>query len=115
MDAGAALTELTELSAQIEEAAIVGESGFVLASTADDPSRGEALARIGAGLLDAAAEVRRDGTAVTRVEVALGGGSVFVVHEVGRTIVATTVADPTPGLVIYDLRTALRRLDEPDA
>jgi predicted regulator of Ras-like GTPase activity (Roadblock/LC7/MglB family) len=106
-----ALTELTELSSQVEDAAILGESGFVLASTGD-PERGEELARVAADLLAAAANVRPEGPAVTRVEIALPGGSVFVVHEAGRTVVATTVPEPTSGLVVYDLRTALRRAGE---
>ena len=105
-----ALAELTELSSQVVDAAILGESGFVLAST--NPERGEELARTAAELLAAAADVRPAGPAVTRVEVALPGGSVFVVREGGRVAVAATVPEPTPGLVVYDLRTALRRLEE---
>lgn len=106
-----ALAELTELSSQVEDAAILGESGFVLASTGT-PERGEELARAAAELLAAAADVRPGGRGVVRVEVALESGSVFVVREGGRTAVATTVPEPTPGLVVYDLRTALRRLGE---
>jgi predicted regulator of Ras-like GTPase activity (Roadblock/LC7/MglB family) len=104
-----ALDELTTLSAQIQDAAILGESGFVLASTGA-PEQGEQLARVAADLLAAAADVRADGE-VTRVEVRQPSGSVFVVVEAGRTAVATTVPEPTAGLVLYDLRTALRRLD----
>ncbi len=105
-----ALAELLELSSQIDDAAIMGESGFVLASSGA-PERGEQLARIAAELVAAAADVRPSGE-VTRVEVALGAGSVFVVREGGRTVVATTVPEPTAGLVVYDLRTVLRRLAE---
>jgi predicted regulator of Ras-like GTPase activity (Roadblock/LC7/MglB family) len=106
-----ALAELTELSSQVEEAAILGELGFVLASTGT-PERGEELARAASELLAAAAEARPGGPAVTRVEVALERASVLVVREGGRTAVATTVPEPTVGLVVYDLRTALRRMDE---
>jgi predicted regulator of Ras-like GTPase activity (Roadblock/LC7/MglB family) len=105
-----ALAELTALSSQIEEAAILGESGFVLASTRT-PERGERLAQVAADLLTAAADVREGGE-VTRVEVRQPSGSVFVVVEAGRKAVATTVPEPTAGLVLYDLRTALRRLEE---
>jgi predicted regulator of Ras-like GTPase activity (Roadblock/LC7/MglB family) len=108
-----ALAELTELSSQVADAAILGESGFVLVSTGT-PERGEELARVAAELLAAAAEVRPDGPPVTRLEVSLEAGSVFVVREGGRTAVATTVPEPTAGLVVYDLRTALRRLAEDD-
>lgn len=109
-----ALAELTELSSQVEEAALVGESGFVLASTGT-PERGEELARVAAELLAAATDVRPGGPAVARVEVALERASVVVVRERGRTAVAMTVPEPTVGLVLYDLRTALRRLDEEEA
>jgi predicted regulator of Ras-like GTPase activity (Roadblock/LC7/MglB family) len=106
-----ALAELAELSSQVEEAALLGESGFVLASTGT-PERGEELARVASELLAAAVEVRPEGPPVARVEVALERGSVVVVCEGGRTAVATTVPEPTVGLVVYDLRTALRRLDD---
>ena len=75
------------------------------------PERGEQLARVAAELLAAAADVRPGGD-VSRVEVRRATGSVFVVSEGGRSAVATTVAAPTAGLVVYDLRTALHRLDE---
>lgn len=112
MDADAALAELLELSSQVEAAAILAPDGSVEASTLADAPRAERIARCGRDLLDAAVGVRADGPDVNRVEVALAGGSVFAVRESGRTIVATTVPEPTSGLVLYDLRTALRRLGE---
>jgi predicted regulator of Ras-like GTPase activity (Roadblock/LC7/MglB family) len=110
MEPNEALAELLDLSSQVEDVAILGESGFVLASSGT-PERGEQLARIAAELVAAAGDVRPSGD-VSRVEVSLGSKSVFVVSEGGRTAVATTVPEPTAGLVVYDLRTALRRLDE---
>jgi predicted regulator of Ras-like GTPase activity (Roadblock/LC7/MglB family) len=110
MEPHEALSELLDLSSQIEDAAILGESGFVLASSGT-PERGEQLARIAAELVAAAGDVRPSSD-VSRVEVIFGTSAVFVVSEGGRTGVATTVAEPTAGLVVYDLRTALRRLDE---
>ena len=109
MEPNEALAELLTLSSQIVDAAILGGSGFVLASSGT-PERGEQLARIAAELLAAAADIRPGGE-VTRIEVALDGGGVFVVTEGGRSAVARTVAGPTAGLVVYDLRTVLRRLD----
>jgi hypothetical protein len=50
---------------------------------------------------------------VTQLEVELREASVFVVREAARTIAATTVAEPTGGLVLYDLRACLRTLDPP--
>ena len=113
MEPNEALAELLDLSSQIEDVAILGESGFVLASSGT-PERGEQLARIAAELFAAAADVRPSGD-VSRIEVALDSSSVFVISEGGRTAVATTVPEPTAGLVVYDLRTALRRLDEEPA
>lgn len=110
MEPNEALAELLDLSSQIEDAALLGESGFVLASSGT-PERGEQLARIAAELVAAAGEVRPTND-VSRVEVALESNSVFVIREGGRTAVATTVSEPTAGLVVYDLRTALRRLEE---
>ena len=104
------LAELLSLSSQIEDVAILGGSGFVLGSSGT-PERGEQLARVAAELLAAAADVRPAGE-VSRVEVRRATGSVFVVSEGGRSVVATTVPEPTAGLVVYDLRTALHRLDE---
>ena len=111
MEPNEALAELTELSSQVEDAAILGETGFVLASTGV-PERGEQLARAAAELLSVAADLRGGGPEVTRIDVSLPAGSVFVVREGSRTAVATTVPHPTAGLVTYDLRTALRRLGE---
>ena len=109
-----ALAELAELSSQVVDAAFLGESGFVLASSGT-PERGEELARLAAELLAAAGRVREGGSGIARLEVALERGRVFVVREGGRTAVATTVAEPTAGLVLYDLRTALQRVAEGDA
>jgi predicted regulator of Ras-like GTPase activity (Roadblock/LC7/MglB family) len=113
MEPNEALAELLDLSSQIAEVAILGESGFVLASSGA-PERGERLAEVAAELVAAAGDLRAGGE-VTRVEVFLEGTSVFVVREGGRTAVATTVPEPTAGLVVYDLRTALRRLDDAPA
>ena len=89
MEPTEALAELLSLSSQIEDVAILGGSGFVLGSSGT-PERGEQLARVAAELLAAAADVRPAGD-VSRVEVRRATGSVFVVFEGGRSIVATTV------------------------
>lgn len=112
MDANAALNGLLGLSTQVVEAVIVDGGGAIEASSAGGEARAEELAEAGRVLLAAASDVRRGDCAVTRVEVGLPRGSVFVVRESGRTIVATTIAEPTPGLVVYDLRTALRQLED---
>ena len=73
------------------------------------------MARAGAGLLTAAATIRPGAPAVERVHVDLARGSLVVVSDGERSIVATTVAEPTAGLVAFDLRTTLRRRREATA
>lgn len=104
-----ALAELLELSAHVRDAAVVGESGFVLASTGT-AERGEHLARVAADLVAAAGEVRSGGV-ISRIEVSANGAHVFLVRDGGRAAIATTSPDPIAGLVIYDLRTMLGRID----
>lgn len=112
MDASAALSELVGLSTQVVEAVITGPGNAVEATHASGDDRSRALVAAGEDLLATAASLRPDGPAVERVHVDLGRGSIVVVREGGRTIVATTVAEPTAGLVAFDLRTALRRAAE---
>ncbi len=114
MDADAALAELTELSAQVETAAVLADDGSVVAATVAE-DRATALAAAAARLVESASGVRPGGPGVTRVEVRLPEGSVFVVVEGDQSIAATTVPEPTAGLVVYDLRTCLRRIAEDDA
>ncbi len=110
MEPNEALAELLTLSSQIADAAILDDSSAVLASTGAG-ERGEQLGRIATELLAAAEDVPASAP-ISRVEVRLGETSVFVVRESGHIAVATTVPEPTAALVVYDLRTALRRLAE---
>ncbi len=114
MDAAEALAELTELSSQVERAVVLRADGSVLASTADDDASAQALATAALELLAAAFELRAAPQEVSRVEVELAEGALFVLHEDGRTIAATTGPEPTSGLVAYDLRTCLQRISEPE-
>lgn len=112
MDAAQALAELRELSSQVERAAVLGADGSVLASTDEGAQATERLVRAGLDLVTAAFELDASAREVIRVDVELGEGSLFVVREGGRTIAATTGPHPTTGLVVYDLRTCLHRIDE---
>jgi predicted regulator of Ras-like GTPase activity (Roadblock/LC7/MglB family) len=114
MDAAQALGELTELSSQIEAAVVLGADGAVLASTYDDQARAAELAGTALDLVAAAFELSTQRQEVTRVEVELEDGAVFVLREGGRTIAATTGPDPTSGLVVYDLRTCIHGIAEPE-
>lgn len=112
MDAAQALAELKELSSQVERAVVLRADGSVLASTIADEVQSESFARSALELVAAAFELRSAPEEVTRVEVELADGAVFVLREGGRTIAATTEPGPTAGLVVYDLRTCLQGIDE---
>jgi predicted regulator of Ras-like GTPase activity (Roadblock/LC7/MglB family) len=113
MDAAGALADLTEISSQVEAAVVLDDAGAVVASTLDDADRSARLARAAVDLLGAADKRSESGgRALTQLEAALRDGSVFVAREQGRSIVATTSAEPTSGLVFYDLKTCLRALDD---
>ena len=114
MDAASALADLTEISSQVEAAVVLDDAGAVVASTLDDADRSARLAQAALDLLGAADKrFESGGRALTQLEAALREGSVFVAREEGRSIVATTSAEPTSGLVFYDLKTCLRSLAEP--
>ncbi len=116
MDAAAALADLTEISSQVEAAVVLDAAGAVVASTLDDAERTARLARAALELLDAADKRgQTGGRALTQLEAALREGSVFVARRDGRSIVATTSAEPTSGLVFYDLKACLRSLPETPA
>jgi predicted regulator of Ras-like GTPase activity (Roadblock/LC7/MglB family) len=109
VDAPASLAALLELSTQVVEAVVAGPGG-VEAASPDDAERAGVLAAAGAALLDAATPVRPGSPAVERVVVETETATVIVVRDGARSIVVTTVPEPTVGLVVYDLRSALRRI-----
>jgi hypothetical protein len=111
VEAAQALAELTELSSQIQRVVVLRADGSVLGSTADE-SATEALARNALELVAAAFELRSAPSEVTRVEVELEDGGLFVLCDGGRTIAATTGPGATAGLVVYDLRTCLGSIDD---
>jgi len=111
VEAAQALAELTELSSQIERAVVLRADGSVLASTGDD-AMGDVLARAALDLVGAAFELRSTPAEVTRVEVELEAGAVFVLREGSRTIAAVAAPGATAGLVVYDLRTCLGAIDD---
>jgi predicted regulator of Ras-like GTPase activity (Roadblock/LC7/MglB family) len=112
MPTAEALKDLTEISTQIEAAVVLDREGTVLASTLDDDRAGR-LAGSALELLRAAEEHKPEaGAELVQLDVALRGGSVFLVADADRLITATTRAEPTVGLVFYDLKSCLRGLGE---
>jgi predicted regulator of Ras-like GTPase activity (Roadblock/LC7/MglB family) len=112
MDAAQALADLTEISSQIQAAVIFDDSGVVAGATLPDKSRADELARRAVELLQRAEALRGGAAQPTQLEVATSDGSVFVVRQNERRIVATTAPQPTTGLVFYDLKSALRQIEE---
>ena len=113
MDAAAALERLREISSQVRAAVIFERGGKVVGSTLGDEERAKQVAAEAEALLDDAEQRRRvDGEAeFAQLDVALRDGSVFVVRDGKRLIVATTAPEPTVGLVFYDLKSTLRELE----
>ncbi len=108
MDPAQALADLTEISSQIEAAVLFDEQGEVLGSTLAGEEAARALVRGAVELLEGAAAFRAADGEVTQLEASTPEGSVFVVLDGGLRIVATTAAEPTVGLVFYDLKSCLR-------
>ncbi len=108
MDAAQAIADLTEISPQIREVAVIGAGGSLVGSNAP-AGAAERLAAAAAKLVDEAERLR---PGVAQIEAATVNGSVFVVRDGGRLIAATTTPEPTVGLVFYDLKTCLRSVDE---
>ena len=113
VDAAQALTDLTEISSQIEAAVVLDADGVTLASTLDEPKAPE-FAQIVKELLAAVRRVSPgEDDELAQAEIATGDGSVFLVRDEQRTIAATTGPEPTVGLVFYDLKSCLRSFEEP--
>jgi len=108
----AALAELTEISSQIESAVLFGADGKVVASTIPE-DRAERIATSAKALLEQAGQIGEG--ELTQIEASTGDGSLFVVKD-GRTMIAaSTSAEPTAGLVFYDLKSCLRAVARPPA
>ena len=112
MDAAQALADLVEISSQIESAVLADGEGAVLASTFGDEDKAGAIAREAIDLLQGA---NGPGGEPSQVQVAFLEGSVFVVRDGERIVVAVTGREPTSGLVFYDLKTCLRLAGEQPA
>jgi predicted regulator of Ras-like GTPase activity (Roadblock/LC7/MglB family) len=112
MDTGSAIRELLELSTQIETVVVASPDGAVEGASVDERTAAE-LARLAGELLAGAEQVRSDmgREALAQLQAATPEGCVFLVLADGRLAVATTGADPTVGLVFYDLKTLLRQLE----
>jgi predicted regulator of Ras-like GTPase activity (Roadblock/LC7/MglB family) len=117
MDAAQALADLTEISSQVVQVAIVDGDGTVLATTIADSGRAGRFVQGVSRLLEEADVVRqsRGLPSLQQLEAATLEGSVFIVRRGERIIAATTRPDPTVGLVFYDLKHCLRSIEDAPA
>lgn len=111
MDPAQALADLTEISPQLETAVLAAPDGSVVASTIGDEVRSGEIATNAVALLEGARSVGSGGRELTQVQTATREGCVFVVRDDRFVLAAVTGADPTVGLVFYDLKATLRQID----
>jgi predicted regulator of Ras-like GTPase activity (Roadblock/LC7/MglB family) len=112
MDAAQAIADLTEISPQVRQVAVVEADGQLAGSNLADEAAAQRLVDGARRLIEAAEELR---PGLAQLEAATVTGSVFVVRDGARLIAATTTPEPTVGLVFYDLKTCLRSIDQPDS
>jgi predicted regulator of Ras-like GTPase activity (Roadblock/LC7/MglB family) len=110
MDAAQAIADLTEISPQVRDVAVIAADGTVVGSNLADEAGAKRLVEAAQKLVGAAEELR---PGVAQLEAATLAGSVFVVRDGERLIAATTTPEPTVGLVFYDLKSCLRSVEEP--
>jgi predicted regulator of Ras-like GTPase activity (Roadblock/LC7/MglB family) len=112
MEAAQALADLTEISSQIEAAVLADKDGAVVASTFAGDEKGAAFAATAAELVRAAEDSGElSSKELVQVQAASPRGCVFVVRDERHLVAAVTGAQPTVGLVFYDLKTCLRLLE----
>ena len=103
-DAGETVAYLQEISPEMRGCAVLSGSGEVLAATGEVERWGEA----GRDLIAAADAA--GGEPVAHAHIATGDGEAFCVREAGLTAVAVADRFTLSSLMIFDMRSALRRL-----
>ena len=104
------LSELLDVSGQVEAAAIVTREGGLVASTVsgdDATALGDAVSQLA---VSASAVASPTDEHLVQLQITLEEGCVFLAQDETHAVGCTTVAHPTAGLVFYDLKTTLRRL-----
>jgi hypothetical protein len=108
MEPNDALGELLEVSDDIEAAVVFERGGEPIAATVPDDDAGE-LAALGDAMLVYAGTLR-DAREAVRVEGMTPAGSVFVLRDGERAVLAIAAPGALVGLVQHDLRMLLRKL-----
>ena len=103
-----ALEHLKEISSQIEVAVIFDDKGKVIGASGASADRAERVAKASLELLREGEGLRDGDHEVAQLDASTQAGSLFVVRDGERLIMATTPTEPTVGLVFYDLKSCLR-------
>ena len=103
-DAGGTVAYLQEISPEMRGCAVLSERGEVLAATGDTERWGEA----GRDLIAAADAA--GGEPVAHAHIATGDVEAFCVREAGLTAIAVADRFTLSSLMIFDMRSALRKL-----
>ena len=104
------LSDLLDLSGQVEAATIVTRAGALVASTVPEDQAnavGDAVSQLAAS---ASAVGSPTDEHLVQLQITLEEGCVFLAQDDEHAVGCTTVPHPTAGLVFYDLKTTLRRL-----
>lgn len=113
-----AIQELLEMSASIRQAVIVRGENQVLASTFANGQSQATMVQMARRMLEEArmSAKEMDRPALTQLYVEANSGCVFIVAgEKDTWLAASTGTNPTVGLVLYDVNTALRTALEGEA
>lgn len=103
-----ALADLLDVTEDVIAAVILDAEGRPKAATVGEAEAAKA-AEIAAAML-AYGDSLRTGASAARLDAVTADGTVFVLREGSTAIVAATGRDPVAGLVLHDLRTALRKV-----
>ena len=113
-----AIQELLEMSASIRQAVLVRGESEILASTFANAQSEATMVSIARRMLEEARTSAKDmeRSPLTQLFIETASGCVFIVTGDKDTwLAASTGADPTVGLVLYDVNTALRTALEGEA
>jgi len=110
-----ALEHLKEISSQIEVAVIFDDKAKVIGASGASADRADRVAKASLELLREGEGLRDGDHQVAQLDASTQAGSLFVVRDGERLIMATTPTEPTVGLVFYDLKSCLRELEAPAA
>lgn len=113
-----AINELLEMSASIRKAVLARGDDEVLASTDGGATSGSPLISGARAILEESREAARamQRPPLTQLYIKTGSGCLFIVTGENDTwLAAVTGADPTVGLVLYDVSMALKTALEAEA